>query len=185
LRRKTIIAATALQPPLCSHRSNDARADVVRVSASGIAEDGERTFGRVDVMISNAGLMPQALLELLKVVEWEQMINVNIKGVLYGFAAGAAARAKSLSEEVPKAIRSIILPALPSATAAEAHRALFVVAPVTEESCPPRRFDVASWGDRTAPCWRFHRRRERRRFTKVSVKRRGVTCVTCPAQGRV
>jgi hypothetical protein len=91
-------------------------------------------------MISNAGLMPQALLELLKVVEWEQMINVNIKGVLYGFAAGAAARAKSLSEEVPKAIRSIILPALPSATAAEAHRALFVVAPVTEESCPPRRF---------------------------------------------
>jgi NADP-dependent 3-hydroxy acid dehydrogenase YdfG len=46
-----------------------------------------RTFGRVDVMINNAGLMPQAPLELLKIDEWDQMINVNIKGVLYGIAA--------------------------------------------------------------------------------------------------
>ena len=46
-----------------------------------------RTFGRVDVMINNAGLMPQPPLELLKVDEWDQMINVNIKGVLYGIAA--------------------------------------------------------------------------------------------------
>jgi NADP-dependent 3-hydroxy acid dehydrogenase YdfG len=38
-------------------------------------------------MINNAGLMPQALPELLKVDEWDQMINVNIKGVLYGIAA--------------------------------------------------------------------------------------------------
>ena len=45
------------------------------------------TFGRVDVMINNAGLMPQAPLELLKIDEWDQMINVNIKGVLYGIAA--------------------------------------------------------------------------------------------------
>ena len=46
-----------------------------------------RTFGRVDAMINNAGLMPQAPLELLKIDEWDQMINVNIKGVLYGIAA--------------------------------------------------------------------------------------------------
>jgi NADP-dependent 3-hydroxy acid dehydrogenase YdfG len=38
-------------------------------------------------VINNAGLMPQAPLELLKVDEWDQMINVNIKGVLYGIAA--------------------------------------------------------------------------------------------------
>jgi NADP-dependent 3-hydroxy acid dehydrogenase YdfG len=44
-------------------------------------------FGRVDVMINNAGLMQQSPLELLKVDEWDSMIDVNIKGVLYGIAA--------------------------------------------------------------------------------------------------
>ena len=38
-------------------------------------------------MINNAGLMPQSLLENLRVEEWERMIDVNIKGVLYGIAA--------------------------------------------------------------------------------------------------
>ncbi len=45
------------------------------------------TFGRVDVMINNAGLMPHSPLDRLKINEWEQMIDVNIKGVLYGIAA--------------------------------------------------------------------------------------------------
>lgn len=44
-------------------------------------------FGRIDVMINNAGLMPQSLLERLKIDEWDQMIDVNIKGVLFGIAA--------------------------------------------------------------------------------------------------
>ena len=44
-------------------------------------------FGRVDVIINNAGVMPQAPLERLKVDEWDQMIDVNLKGVLYGIAA--------------------------------------------------------------------------------------------------
>ncbi len=44
-------------------------------------------FGRIDVIINNAGLMPQSLLEHLKIDEWDQMIDVNIKGVLYGIAA--------------------------------------------------------------------------------------------------
>jgi NADP-dependent 3-hydroxy acid dehydrogenase YdfG len=44
-------------------------------------------YGRIDVMINNAGLMPQSRLESLKVDEWERMIDVNIKGVLYGIAA--------------------------------------------------------------------------------------------------
>jgi NADP-dependent 3-hydroxy acid dehydrogenase YdfG len=46
-----------------------------------------RTYGRIDVMINNAGLMPQSLLERLKIDEWDRMIDVNIKGVLYGIAA--------------------------------------------------------------------------------------------------
>jgi NADP-dependent 3-hydroxy acid dehydrogenase YdfG len=45
------------------------------------------TFGRIDVMINNAGLMPQSPLERLKIDEWDRMIDVNVKGVLYGIAA--------------------------------------------------------------------------------------------------
>ncbi|EJN54257.1 SDR family oxidoreductase [Loigolactobacillus coryniformis] len=44
-------------------------------------------FGRLDVLFNNAGLMPLSELHLLKVAEWERMIDVNIKGVLYGIAA--------------------------------------------------------------------------------------------------
>ena len=45
------------------------------------------TFGRIDVMLNNAGLMPHSPLERLKIEDWDQMIDVNIKGVLYGIAA--------------------------------------------------------------------------------------------------
>ena len=46
-----------------------------------------QTYGRIDVMINNAGLMPRAPLDRLKIDEWDRMIDVNIKGVLYGIAA--------------------------------------------------------------------------------------------------
>ena len=44
-------------------------------------------FGRLDVLINNAGLMSIAPLQALKVAEWDRMIDINIKGVLYGVAA--------------------------------------------------------------------------------------------------
>jgi NADP-dependent 3-hydroxy acid dehydrogenase YdfG len=44
-------------------------------------------FGRVDVVVNNAGLMPLAKLEALKIDEWNRMIDVNIRGVLHGIAA--------------------------------------------------------------------------------------------------
>jgi NADP-dependent 3-hydroxy acid dehydrogenase YdfG len=46
-----------------------------------------QTYGRVDVMINNAGLMPHSPLERLKIDDWNRTIDVNIKGVLYGIAA--------------------------------------------------------------------------------------------------
>lgn len=45
-------------------------------------------FGRVDVIVNNAGVMPLSRLDALKVSEWDQMIDVNIRGVLHGIAAG-------------------------------------------------------------------------------------------------
>jgi NADP-dependent 3-hydroxy acid dehydrogenase YdfG len=58
-----------------------------RAQVQALVDTAVRAFGRVDVMINNAGLMPQAPLERLKVGEWDRMIDVNIKGVLYGIAA--------------------------------------------------------------------------------------------------
>jgi NADP-dependent 3-hydroxy acid dehydrogenase YdfG len=46
------------------------------------------TFGRVDVIFNNAGVMPLSLMTALKVDEWDKMIDVNIRGVLNGIAAG-------------------------------------------------------------------------------------------------
>ena len=46
-----------------------------------------KNYGRVDVLLNNAGLMPLAPLERLKVDEWDQMIDVNFKGTLNGIAA--------------------------------------------------------------------------------------------------
>ena len=46
-----------------------------------------KAFGRVDVLINNAGLMPHSPLERLKVDDWERMVDVNLKGVLFGIAA--------------------------------------------------------------------------------------------------
>lgn len=44
-------------------------------------------FGRVDVLVNNAGIMPIAPIGLLNVDEWDRQIDVNVKGVLYGVAA--------------------------------------------------------------------------------------------------
>ncbi|QUT05320.1 SDR family oxidoreductase [Sphingobium phenoxybenzoativorans] len=44
-------------------------------------------FGRIDVLVNNAGVMPLSPYIALKVEEWDRMIDVNIKGVLYGIAA--------------------------------------------------------------------------------------------------
>jgi NADP-dependent 3-hydroxy acid dehydrogenase YdfG len=46
-----------------------------------------QTYGRVDVMLNNAGLMPHSPLERLKIDDWNRTIDVNIKGVLHGIAA--------------------------------------------------------------------------------------------------
>src|SRR5579871_4788171 len=46
-----------------------------------------QAFGRIDVMMNNAGLMPHSPLERLKIDDWNRTIDVNIKGVLYGVAA--------------------------------------------------------------------------------------------------
>jgi NADP-dependent 3-hydroxy acid dehydrogenase YdfG len=52
-----------------------------------LVDTAVKTYGRIDVMLNNAGLMPHSPLERLKIDDWNRMIDVNLKGVLYGIAA--------------------------------------------------------------------------------------------------
>ncbi len=58
------------------------RDDVLR-----FADAARQQFGRIDVIVNNAGVMPLSPMASLKVDEWDRMVDVNIKGVLYGIAA--------------------------------------------------------------------------------------------------
>ena len=58
-----------------------------REQVQALVDAAVEEFGRIDVMLNNAGIMPASRLDRLKVDEWDQMIDVNLKGVLYGIAA--------------------------------------------------------------------------------------------------
>ncbi len=65
-----------------------ARADVTRRSdLAGLVKLALEQYGKLDVLVNNAGVGPISPLDDLRIEEWEQMIDVNIKGVLYGIAA--------------------------------------------------------------------------------------------------
>ncbi len=59
--------------------------DAAQVKA--LVEAAVATHGRIDVILNNAGLMPHSPLERGKIEDWDRMIDVNLKGVLYGIAA--------------------------------------------------------------------------------------------------
>jgi NADP-dependent 3-hydroxy acid dehydrogenase YdfG len=58
-----------------------------RASVEAFVAFAKQRFGRVDVMFNNAGVMPLAPMNALKVDEWNKIVDTNIKGVLHGIAA--------------------------------------------------------------------------------------------------
>ena len=65
-----------------------ARTDVKRrEDLSNLVRLACERYGKLDVLVNNAGIMPVSPLDDLRVEDWEEMIDINIKGVLYGIAA--------------------------------------------------------------------------------------------------
>ncbi len=58
-----------------------------REEVEDAVRDSVEAFGGVDILVNNAGIMPLSSLEALRVEEWEAMVDVNLKGVLFGVAA--------------------------------------------------------------------------------------------------
>jgi NADP-dependent 3-hydroxy acid dehydrogenase YdfG len=80
----------ALAEELCDKggRALAVQTDVTdREQVKALVDAAVAAYGRIDVMINNAGLMPHSPLERLKVDDWERTIDVNLKGVLWGIAA--------------------------------------------------------------------------------------------------
>ena len=58
-----------------------------RAQVQALADATLDAFGRIDVLVNNAGIMPLSLMENLHEDEWEQMVDVNVKGVLHAVGA--------------------------------------------------------------------------------------------------
>jgi NADP-dependent 3-hydroxy acid dehydrogenase YdfG len=118
-RRHDRIQALAKELTSSGGKAQAVSTDVAdRQQVKNLVDAAVEAYGRVDVMINNAGLMPQALLERLQVDEWERMIDVNLKGVLYGIAAALPIMQQGLRQEVkPYNIRATVIS--PGAVATE------------------------------------------------------------------
>ncbi|GAA2143018.1 SDR family oxidoreductase [Kitasatospora kazusensis] len=58
-----------------------------RADLAALVALARERFGRLDVLVANAGIGPVSPLDDLRVEDWEAMVDVNLKGVLYGIAA--------------------------------------------------------------------------------------------------
>src|SRR5215470_12044540 len=84
-RLESLVSAIRAEGGSARYRALDV---TKREDVEAFVNFAQSEFGKVDVVINNAGVMPLSPLEALKVNEWNQMIDVNIRGVLHGIAAG-------------------------------------------------------------------------------------------------
>ncbi|WP_394768970.1 SDR family oxidoreductase [Lacisediminihabitans sp.] len=88
-RRTDRLAAVVDEIRTAGGRADYAELDVTDlVSVRAFAETALALRGRIDVLVNNAGVMPLSRLTALRIDEWNQMIDVNLRGTLHGIAVG-------------------------------------------------------------------------------------------------
>jgi NADP-dependent 3-hydroxy acid dehydrogenase YdfG len=87
-RRKDRLDAVVKEISAADGKAISCAVDVTkRTEVEALIRAAVDNFGRVDVIVNDAGIMPIAPMAALKVDEWDRMIDVNLKGLLYGVAA--------------------------------------------------------------------------------------------------
>jgi len=87
-RRETQLRALAQEIEAAGGQAVYRSTDVTRrQDLQALVDSGVDRFGRVDVIVNNAGIGPLSRFDELRVEDWDAMIDVNIRGVLYGIAA--------------------------------------------------------------------------------------------------
>lgn len=100
-RREDRIAAVAGEIKNKGGQAAYLKTDVTkREDLTALVDLALSEFGRLDVIVNNAGVGPLSRFDALRVDEWEQMIDVNVKGVLYGIAAALPVFGKQQSGHV-------------------------------------------------------------------------------------
>lgn len=87
-RRLERLEGVAAEITAAGGQARIVKADVTNpAQVQALVDEAVSAYGGLDVMINNAGLMAQSTLAARRVDEWDRMIDINIKGVLYGIAA--------------------------------------------------------------------------------------------------
>ncbi|WP_370462578.1 SDR family oxidoreductase [Pseudomaricurvus sp. HS19] len=87
-RREDRIVTLEKELVAAGYRAKAVVTDVTdKAQVQHLVDTAVQSFGKLDVIINNAGVMPLAPMEDLKTDEWDHMIDVNLKGTLYGIAA--------------------------------------------------------------------------------------------------
>jgi NADP-dependent 3-hydroxy acid dehydrogenase YdfG len=87
-RRETLLQNLVKEVEELGGEAVYAVVDVTKVEqVEDLAKLAIDKFGKIDVWLNNAGIMPQSLLKQKKIEDWDAMIDINIKGTLYGIGA--------------------------------------------------------------------------------------------------